>query len=214
MRELLVYLAKSLVIFPGGFGTLDEMFEILTLAQTRKLSKKLLVILYGSEYWNEVLDLRPLVDWGAINEKDLDLLCHVDSPGEAFEELTKFLGKVMPDQLKEINKALEPVDEFADRIENEVNKFFAPAGQFLNDIKQQVDGFLDKNLLDPIKDAITKPLQEAIGKPISKIYHQILDAVNDTIGKPINKAIQSVKDAFKSLGCHVSKLFGSKKKKC
>jgi uncharacterized protein (TIGR00730 family) len=85
------YLAKSLVIFPGGFGTMDELFEILTLAQTRKLSKKLLVILYGSEYWNEVLDLRPLVDWGAINEKDLDLLCHVDSPTEAFDELTKFL---------------------------------------------------------------------------------------------------------------------------
>ena len=76
------YLAKALVIFPGGFGTLDEMFEILTLAQTRKLSKKLLVILYGSEYWNEVFDLRPLVDWGAIDEKDLDLLCRVDSPAE------------------------------------------------------------------------------------------------------------------------------------
>src|SRR5687767_3892123 len=56
------YLAKSLVIFPGGFGTLDEMFEILTLAQTRKLSKKLLVVLYGSEYWNEVFDLRPLAE--------------------------------------------------------------------------------------------------------------------------------------------------------
>ena len=74
------YLAKALVIFPGGFGTLDEMFEILTLAQTRKLSKKLLVILYGSDYWNEVFDLRPLVEWGAIDEKDLDLLCRVDSP--------------------------------------------------------------------------------------------------------------------------------------
>ncbi len=85
------YLAKSLVIFPGGFGTLDEMFEILTLSQTRKLSKKLLVILYGSEYWNEVFDLRPLVDWGAIDEKDLDLLCRVDSPEEAFEELKTFL---------------------------------------------------------------------------------------------------------------------------
>src|SRR6188474_1575612 len=85
------YLAKALVIFPGGFGTLDEMFEILTLAQTRKLSKKLLVILYGSEYWNEVFDLRPLADWGAINESDLDLLCRVDSPDEAFEELKKFL---------------------------------------------------------------------------------------------------------------------------
>ena len=85
------YLAKALVIFPGGFGTLDEMFEILTLAQTRKLSKKLLVILYGSEYWNEVFDLRPLADWGAINESDLDLLCRVDSADEAFDELRKFL---------------------------------------------------------------------------------------------------------------------------
>ena len=85
------YLAKALVIFPGGFGTLDEMFEILTLAQTRKLSKKLLVILYGSDYWKDVFDLRPLVEWGAIAEQDLDLLCHVDSPEEAFEELKAFL---------------------------------------------------------------------------------------------------------------------------
>ena len=85
------YLAKALVIFPGGFGTLDEMFEILTLAQTRKLSKKLLVILYGTDYWNEVFDLRPLAEWGAIDEADLDLLCHVDSAEEAFEELKKFL---------------------------------------------------------------------------------------------------------------------------
>ena len=65
------YLAKALVIFPGGFGTLDEMFEILTLAQTKKLSKKLLVILYGNEYWNEVFDLKPLADWGAIADADL-----------------------------------------------------------------------------------------------------------------------------------------------
>jgi uncharacterized protein (TIGR00730 family) len=85
------YLSKALVIFPGGFGTLDEMFEILTLVQTRKLSKKLLVILYGSDYWNDVFDLRPLLEWGAIAEQDLDLLCHVDSPDEAFEELKKFL---------------------------------------------------------------------------------------------------------------------------
>jgi uncharacterized protein (TIGR00730 family) len=85
------YMAKALVVFPGGFGTLDEMFEILTLAQTHKLSKKLLVILYGSEYWNEVFDLRPLAEWGAINEADLDLLCRVDSADEAFSELKTFL---------------------------------------------------------------------------------------------------------------------------
>jgi uncharacterized protein (TIGR00730 family) len=87
------YLAKALVIFPGGFGTIDEMFEILTLAQTRKLSKKLLVILYGSEYWSEVLRLEPLAEWGAINEEDLKLLCHVDSVDEAFGELQRHLLK-------------------------------------------------------------------------------------------------------------------------
>jgi uncharacterized protein (TIGR00730 family) len=85
------YLAKALVIFPGGFGTLDEMFEILTLAQTKKLSKKLLVILYGSEYWNEVFDLKPLAEWGAISDVDLDLLCRVDSAEHGFEELKKHL---------------------------------------------------------------------------------------------------------------------------
>ena len=85
------YLAKALVIFPGGFGTIDEMFEILTLAQTRKLSKKLLVILYGSEYWNEVFRLEPLAEWGAINEEDLSLLSRVDTVDEAFDKLQRFL---------------------------------------------------------------------------------------------------------------------------
>jgi len=87
------YLAKALVIFPGGFGTIDEMFEILTLAQTRKLSKKLLVILYGSEYWNEVFRLEPLAEWGAINERDLSLLSRVDSVDDAFDRLQQFLMK-------------------------------------------------------------------------------------------------------------------------
>jgi uncharacterized protein (TIGR00730 family) len=85
------YLAKALVVFPGGFGTLDEMFEILTLAQTKKLSKKLLVILYGSEYWDAVLDVKPLVEWGAIEERDLGLLCRVDTPDAAFDALKKHL---------------------------------------------------------------------------------------------------------------------------
>src|SRR5215210_8125942 len=85
------YLAKALVVFPGGFGTLDEMFEILTLAQTRKLSKKLCVILYGSDYWDAVFNLKPLVEWGAISEADLGLLCRVDTPAEAFEKLKQHL---------------------------------------------------------------------------------------------------------------------------
>ncbi len=85
------YLAKALVIFPGGFGTLDEMFEILTLAQTQKLSKQLGVFMYGREYWEEVLDLKPLVDWGAISPADLNLLKWVDTPDDAFEQLRTHL---------------------------------------------------------------------------------------------------------------------------
>jgi len=85
------YLSKALVIFPGGFGTLDEMFEILTLAQTQKLSKQLGVFLYGREYWEEVLDLKPLVEWGAISPADLDLLKWVDTPRDAFEQLRAHL---------------------------------------------------------------------------------------------------------------------------
>src|SRR5919199_1090263 len=76
------YLAKALVIFPGGFGTCDELFEILTLVQTDKLSKKIDVILYGREYWEHVLDLRPMAEWGAIAEQDLDLLQRADTPTE------------------------------------------------------------------------------------------------------------------------------------
>ena len=85
------YLAKALVIFPGGFGTLDEMFEILTLAQTQKLSKQIGVFMYGREYWEEVLDLKPLVEWGAISPLDMKLLNWVDSPQDAFEKLRAHL---------------------------------------------------------------------------------------------------------------------------
>ena len=85
------YMAKALVVFPGGFGTLDEMFEILTLVQTDKLSKKIGVVLYGREYWEEVLDLKPMAEWGAIAEKDLELLHYADTPADAFEHLRDHL---------------------------------------------------------------------------------------------------------------------------
>ncbi len=85
------YLAKALVVFPGGFGTLDEMFEILTLAQTEKLSKKIAVLIYGREYWDEVLDMQPMVEWGAISPGDLDLVRFTDTPEEAFELLKAHL---------------------------------------------------------------------------------------------------------------------------
>jgi len=85
------YLAKALVIFPGGFGTLDELFEILTLAQTDKLSKKIEVVLYGREYWDQVLEFGPMAEWGAIAEQDLELLHYADAPSEAFEQLRAHL---------------------------------------------------------------------------------------------------------------------------
>ena len=81
------YLAKALVIFPGGFGTLDELFEILTLAQTQKLAKKILVVIYGSEYWNRLINFQAMVDAGTISQADLDLFKMVDSPEEGFEFL-------------------------------------------------------------------------------------------------------------------------------
>src|SRR4051812_44870003 len=85
------YLAKALVIFPGGFGTCDELFEILTLVQTDKLSKKIEVILYGREYWEQVLDFGPMAEWGAIAEADTELFKHCDSPTDAFERLRSHL---------------------------------------------------------------------------------------------------------------------------
>jgi uncharacterized protein (TIGR00730 family) len=81
------YLAKALVIFPGGFGTLDELFEILTLAQTDKLAKKILVVIYGREYWDKVLNLQYMADAGTIAQEDMDLFKVVDSPEEGFEYL-------------------------------------------------------------------------------------------------------------------------------
>jgi hypothetical protein len=88
MRKLwFAYLSKALVVFPGGFGTLDEMFEILTLAQTQKLAKKITVVVYGSEYWKKVLNIDALVDTGAISPKDLELFQFADTPEEAFELL-------------------------------------------------------------------------------------------------------------------------------
>lgn len=87
------YLAKALVVFPGGFGTLDELFEILTLAQTQKLAKKIIVIVYGKEYWNRVLNLGALVDSGAISPEDEQLFNFCDSPEEAFATLKEGLTK-------------------------------------------------------------------------------------------------------------------------
>jgi uncharacterized protein (TIGR00730 family) len=87
------YLAKGLVIFPGGFGTLDALFEILTLAQTQKLAKKILVAIYGGEYWNSILNFKAMADAGVIAPGDVDLFRFVNSPEEGFEFLRDGLTK-------------------------------------------------------------------------------------------------------------------------
>src|SRR5436189_1292612 len=94
MRQFwFAYLAKALVIFPGGFGTLDELFEILTLAQTEKLAKKLLVVIYGSEYWKRLLNFDAMVDAGTISAGDVDLFRLVDSTEAGLEFLKEGLTR-------------------------------------------------------------------------------------------------------------------------
>jgi uncharacterized protein (TIGR00730 family) len=87
------YLAKALVVFPGGFGTLDEMFEVLTLVQTEKLAKKISIVVYGAAYWNSILNLDVLVDKGAISPQDRALFQMADTPQEAFEILKRELTR-------------------------------------------------------------------------------------------------------------------------
>src|SRR3984957_4938395 len=114
------YLAKALVVFPGGFGTLDEMFELLTLAQTRKLAKKITVIIYGSSYWKSVINLDVLAEKGAIAMKDKELFQFADTPEEAFNLLQQEL----------IKNHLEPGFEDRQRgKEDEVPSTPAPSAQ-------------------------------------------------------------------------------------
>jgi hypothetical protein len=88
MRKLwFVYLAKALVVFPGGFGTMDELMEALTLLQTGKVTKPLAVVIYGKKYWEEILNLKALIRYRMISRKDLNYIKMVDSPEEAFEYL-------------------------------------------------------------------------------------------------------------------------------
>ena len=86
------YLAKALVIFPGGFGTLDEMFEIVTLAQTQKLAKSITILIYGSAYWKSVLSIDALIAHGAVSPQDRQLFHFADTPEDAFEILQETLS--------------------------------------------------------------------------------------------------------------------------
>ncbi len=97
MRKLwLVHLARAAVVFPGGFGTLDELFEVLTLVQTGKLEEPIPVLLYGAEFWAEVVNLHALVDYGLISAEDAERLQVVDSPQEALATLQATLDTSDP----------------------------------------------------------------------------------------------------------------------
>jgi uncharacterized protein (TIGR00730 family) len=88
MRKLwFAHLARALIVFPGGFGTLDELTEILTLAQTQKLERKIPILLYGSSYWNEIINFQALIRHGVISASDLELFSFVDEPAAALLHL-------------------------------------------------------------------------------------------------------------------------------
>jgi len=104
------YLAKALVIFPGGFGTLDELFEILTLAQTRKLAKRILVVIYGRQYWEKLINFQTMIDAGAISAEDLELFKIVDTPEEGYEFLREGLTKYhLEERPRRVGEALPEI---------------------------------------------------------------------------------------------------------
>jgi uncharacterized protein (TIGR00730 family) len=88
-----LYLAKALVVWPGGFGTLDELMECLTLMQTQKIKKRLPIVLYGKDFWENVINWDYLVKVGTISQDDLDLLHFSDSIDDAYKYVTNFLEK-------------------------------------------------------------------------------------------------------------------------
>src|SRR6185369_5750122 len=100
MRKLwFAHTASALVAFPGGFGTLDEMFEILTLQQTAKLDRKIVMLLYGSDYWREIVDFDALVRHGMVSPEDLKLFTFVDDPAAALRALQEGLALSAPPTL-------------------------------------------------------------------------------------------------------------------
>jgi uncharacterized protein (TIGR00730 family) len=107
------YLAKALVVFPGGFGTLDELSEILTLAQTQKLENKIVIVLYGSSFWKEVINFDALIKHGVISESDLALFTFADSPEEALRILREGLTHYYLEPESVLPAPLEEAPEIA-----------------------------------------------------------------------------------------------------
>ncbi len=101
------YLSKALIVFPGGFGTMDELFEILTLVQTAKVRKKLAVIMYDKKYWSKVINFDALVEMGMISKSDLNLFSLTDSIDDAFDVIVKHLKKYYSKEKEP--KIIEPV---------------------------------------------------------------------------------------------------------
>jgi len=94
MRKLwFAQIAKALIVFPGGFGTMDELWEMMTLWQTGKMRKHTPILIYGRKYWNDVLNLKSMVRWGTINQSEYDLLQFADTVEEAFEVIRSGLEK-------------------------------------------------------------------------------------------------------------------------
>jgi len=94
MRKLwFAQIAKALIVFPGGFGTMDELWEMMTLSQTGKMAKNTLILIYGRKYWSEVLNLKAMVRWGMINQNEYKLLKFADTPDEAFDVIRTGLEK-------------------------------------------------------------------------------------------------------------------------
>ena len=90
------YLAKAIMVFPGGFGTMDELFELLTLVQTEKTQKVMPIILYGEKYWRELVDFDAMVKWGTISREDLNLFHFSDDVDEAFTYLQNHISQNNP----------------------------------------------------------------------------------------------------------------------
>jgi uncharacterized protein (TIGR00730 family) len=94
MRKLwFVYLAKALIVFPGGFGTLDELMEVLTLVQTKKVTKKLKILIYDEAYWKEVINFDALIEHGTISKEDMKLFEFSNSVDDAFEKIKTHFEK-------------------------------------------------------------------------------------------------------------------------
>ena len=99
-----VYPAKALVVFPGGFGTMDELFEVLTLVQTKMPKKGMPIVLFGSEFWDDVLNFDALVRWGVVSRDELNIFHKTDSVDDAFVYITSRLEQLYltPGALQEV----------------------------------------------------------------------------------------------------------------